>query len=420
MQPHRIVILFLLVLGGTAGLVYFMQIPGGRDDSPEPPSRSFAGHLSPAPWRQPRTVSGPWGTIDIEPFSLRINRERIQRRFNLSDGVPVQEVPMRWTFPGMSREEVADWLTRHRLPRSITEVLLTQGRPDEKRGAFCLTLDGAAYDSIPKALRLDLIQALSLVPENEAESHIRLYHPDFFEQWIQRRYLSATSRKRLMEYVFPIGDRILIYAPLNIATRFSDPQEATHVLQLLYRDVALRVYLQTPEPEKAGQVIEYWSQGGRVHYVEPLLNTLIENESRERLDILHLMPFFVRNRLNLYVRTTPRPGEVAPSEDCVWTSFNFFNAVPDFRYGDVPGRDDVINENYSMVDRAERFGDVIVLLNPRGGIVHACVYVAGPVVFTRDGAGKFVPFRLAYLDDVERLYANHNATRKIILRRDTP
>jgi len=72
---------------------------------------------------------------------------------------------------------------------------------------------------------------------------------------------------------------------------------------------------------------------------------------------------------------------------------------------------------FARIQEPQQLGDVILMLDEAGGIIHACVYIAGPLVFTRDGGDRFIPFRFAYLKDVEALYRFYGVTDFLYLRK---
>jgi len=75
-------------------LIFLTGCGDSRPRSTSIQTNYIPGTLNKVDWRQSKTINGPWGTIEIEPFSLRINRERIMTRYNLVMGNPVTEFPL--------------------------------------------------------------------------------------------------------------------------------------------------------------------------------------------------------------------------------------------------------------------------------------------------------------------------------------
>ena len=64
-----------------------------------------------------------------------------------------------------------------------------------------------------------------------------------------------------------------------------------------------------------------------------------------------------------------------------------------------------IRKNYRVVDQADRLGDVIIFVDAQGVTQHACVYIAGDIVFTKNGAQNTHPWVLMRLDQMRSLYS---------------
>ena len=131
------------------------------------------------------------------------------------------------------------------------------------------------------------------------------------------------------------------------------------------------------------------------------------------MDLAELLPHLPHAWINTYpVRTAP--GQTPP--DCFWTSLNFFNITPDDRYFDPAAKTQAFQHNYVRASTADQFGDLIVYADEQGQTLHACVHIAGDVVFTKNGALPSHPWRFARRAEVDALYGETPGVKTLIFR----
>ena len=147
---------------------------------------------------------------------------------------------------------------------------------------------------------------------------------------------------------------------------------------------------------------------------EPLLVAAAERDSMRFIDVTHLLPSIARRRLYTF------PTVVSAAEgrlpDCQWTSLNFFNERPSDFFLDARISGTHLREAYDVVTDSNRFGDVLEFLDGQGNAIHACVYIADDIVFTKNGDGMIKPWVLMWLSDVKKLYLRDSSCRIIAYR----
>jgi hypothetical protein len=159
------------------------------------------------------------------------------------------------------------------------------------------------------------------------------------------------------------------------------------------------------------QIAQYWGLGGRRKDLLPFLNSLHREEGGRNGNLEYLLPDFARERL--YRRPTARDNlagnnlagaaEKDVKEDCFWSAFNFFNDVPDNRVEDthtLAGLD----RYYDPISVPNQLGDVLILTAHDGVPVHAAVFLADDVYFTKNGTNRAQPWILMRLADVLETY----------------
>ena len=89
--------------------------------------------------------------------------------------------------------------------------------------------------------------------------------------------------------------------------------------------------------------------------------------------------------------------------DCFWTSFSFFSDEPTDRYFDFVGH--ILEERYERAERPLQMGDLVLVFDSdTGRWIHACNYVAGDLVFTKNGRSFGRPWVIQPMREVVEGY----------------
>ena len=148
---------------------------------------------------------------------------------------------------------------------------------------------------------------------------------------------------------------------------------------------------------------DYWSIGNMNSDILPILNSVVTTAGIEKLDLVHLLPPVPRQLLYTY----PRPHQLLDAEarDCFWTCSNFFNHWPSDNF---EAKTAYLRESFATVDPPFRYGDVLLLAdNPSelgGKALHACVFIADNIVYTKNGLGLSQPWTLMKFNDMAARY----------------
>ena len=166
------------------------------------------------------------------------------------------------------------------------------------------------------------------------------------------------------------------------------------------RTVRARVHLDgDADVEKISQ---YWGIGGRHKDLFPFLNALHRVENG-KVNVVFLLPNFARDHLYRYPYSTPDDKGV--KQDCFWSAFNFFNGdAPDDRVNDVDYLHEVIDRDYARIVAPSQLGDIMMLTTREGKAVHAAVYVADDLLFTKNGESFTQPWILMHMADMLDTY----------------
>ena len=130
-----------------------------------------------------------------------------------------------------------------------------------------------------------------------------------------------------------------------------------------------------------------------------------EVEGGSKMDLSRLLPLFARSRL--YTFPDPSRRSESQFQDCFWTALNFFNEAPVEFDGDRVETGSWVAAHYVQVNGSPRYGDVIMMMDQGKLAIHACVYLADNLVFTKNGKGAGSPWILMNTDDMMQGYLAH-------------
>jgi hypothetical protein len=143
--------------------------------------------------------------------------------------------------------------------------------------------------------------------------------------------------------------------------------------------------------------VAWWGVHGREDALRArLLASMRDGDAG--VPLRELLPPFARARLGTF---PPRDTRF----DCFWTALNFFS--PTGEGGELVDADifDATVARWPQVPLDQlRFGDVLVLRTEAGAAVHAAVYVAEDLLFSKDGWSSHRPWELGRIARERRAY----------------
>ena len=145
-----------------------------------------------------------------------------------------------------------------------------------------------------------------------------------------------------------------------------------------------------------------------------MLRSLAKIPEGTTLNVSYLLPPFAR--LRLYMFSPPSSDPSVEKQDCFWSALNFFNDKPDARLADKDFALEQLKTAYVETKSPRTYGDLILLLDAAGATLHACVYIADDVVFTKNGVDYLQPWVLMKIPDVLAHYQSDKPVQVITLR----
>jgi hypothetical protein len=151
---------------------------------------------------------------------------------------------------------------------------------------------------------------------------------------------------------------------------------------------------------------KYWGIGCFHTDARTMLKSLSTIPQGTWMSIMMVLPDLPSAELYDYPNIADNPLNGPPvNRDCAWTSLNFFNEKPDPSFGTMAGVGSEISANYVPVTGQPRFGDLILFAKPDHYLVHAAIYIADDICFTKNGSTLMHPWMLSTIDDVTRHFA---------------
>lgn len=356
------------------------------------------------------TILPAWGRLETE----RILLERPDALLRNVEGY-YHAYP--WMFPNISKEQIRKLFAEAGLSEEQHQWL---GKPDNWQ-----KLDQGYAIAPPPQL------VLELAPKARAHIYARLaHHPGnpfindpFFlpathtNVWFEQTSLSPTTIKLIQKLLYRRHGQVCFSDLATVGRQIPEP-ERLPLLKVLSRTPAVRAFVRIESQDDLSSLVTYWGKGGNAQELRPLLESLERRPTNGRLDVAYLLPAFARDRLFTY--PDPDTDPAATIADCFWTALNFHRRTPESRFLEPAYRLQHLADEYEVVEGDLALGDILVFYDRAGTAIHACVQVAGDVVFTKNGSAAFSPWILMKLPDMKAYYTTDHAPRLVVYRARRP
>jgi hypothetical protein len=315
---------------------------------------------------------------------------------------PEDEAPPCWSFVGYTMDKLRELLAAAGFKPEQISFLIERTQVNPATGTLVVSPTPEFVLGMASETRRRLYPMLAAFPENSAQRHLATLRPEYVDERFEGSGLPAPIIADIKRMMYP-HENFLLFADANILLpQLTGMADKLRLLKTLARKNTLLVDLEIDANSDVDALVRYWGVGGRTKDIGPLLESLRRTPGGASLDIAHLLPRMARERLY----TFPYPGGT-PAEarrDCHWTSLNFFNRKPDDRYGDAAFAGETIRNDYYAISTGERLGDLVLLIDPKGDLVHSAVYIADTIIFTKNGAMAAHPWMFMKQDDLLELY----------------
>lgn len=404
LQRHLFLAVCLLLAALTAVVAWLVW---KMDASPPPATAQTAVPAFTETLRRYRTQPGPWG--ELEYTRIAIARPDTYVYIAVADSAD-----SRWRFSGQSLEDVERALDQAALTSDQKRWLLDPERCQKHDYGWVITPGAVFILGLPSATREKLYALLGESDLNPYHSMPLSWRADGLEEWLEDGGLSPQTIDLVQRLIYKRGNAVCFSDMPAALAQIPSEDEKKRLIKTLSRNNTLLMKLRVPYGADVSPLVDYWSKGGRAKDIRPLLESLAQVPGGASVDVAHLLPPIPRS--HLYTYEYPSPLGTVSSANCFWTAMNFFNAVPDDRFADVNETLLCLATDYTIVDGPSAFGDVLMLEKPGRGFIHAAVYIADGVVFTKNGHHHTQPWLLMRLDDLLARYPSATPVRVVRFR----
>ena len=372
--------------------------PAARD--PEPALTMAAADetpSSPPPEKWVLGKMGPWGKIETLLFSIDLPDEFVY--------VPgPEEPPVRWSFPGSTKEKVLATLRSVGVPEQDVKSLDSHAAWGSVGGVVTVEPgDGLILSLAPKSVR-NCMPFWSAFRKTDSRSTPSGFGPaKLIGGWPAAGW-QTDSIGLLKHLLYAQGENKLLFADFEPALRrLPSDAERRRFMKTISRKRAVLACLTLDRGTDIDKIVQYWGVGGQRKDLLPLLTAVHRVETGCKLNLVYLLPDFVRE--HLYRHPFISADAKAVKQDCFWSAFNFFNNPPDDHFNDMGYVRQVLERDYYQVQEPSQLGDLILVTAENNTVIHAAAYVADDLVFTKNGDDFRQPWMLMHMNDMLDTYA---------------
>ena len=358
----------------------------------------------------PDVQSGPWGEMLVWDMQIHQPTEYVGF-IKLSPKGPL------WNFGQVSEDAVKEVLATSGCSPAEIKTLMA-ARVAQNDGAQVIQPPEELLVAISRDVRSKLYLELAKHRENAFQANPVLIDPRKLAE--QLRGIASNPA--------PVREAIekLSY-PRNGYTYFSDPeviwrllgggeQEKAKLLNFLTTIHAVMTSILVKPNTQIDMPIIYWAlpmPGVRVKDLYPLFEAQKSMPKGGSIPITYLLPEPARNALY----TTPLiPGGGDRPSDCLSTALLFFSPEPDPRVSNPEFAFRFVREHYYEIARPSLAGDLVLLMNDKGILVHAAVHLAGDVVYSKNGMSTSQPWVLMREKEMVGLFSALSPMRVYYMR----
>ncbi len=344
------------------------------------------------------SAPGAWGQLEYFPVFL-------EAPASLIDQFPMPNSKPRWVFPLVKLPQLPDLFKQAGLDQAFIDALMAPSTIVKDMDMAYLFPPQTYLEAMRPEQRQIVYAELRKYPVNEFHADPVLILSDDVEEWFRTAKLRPEIIAKFKQMTYKRGLATAFSDLPALMSYAQDEAEGKSMMKALTRTRALMVKLVANEQTNIPEIMKYWTTGLglRRKDVEPLLQSIVDVQGVDRLDLAHMLPALPRKLLMTYPDISMGRDGILP--DCHWTSLNFFNYEPQPYLLDSKLATSAVLERFNPVDAPFKFGDILFFLDTKNGdAFHSCIYVADDIVFTKNGRNVLSPWVFMKLDDVKKIY----------------
>lgn len=338
------------------------------------------------------TNPGPWGEMDYFYTYLEAPQ-------SLVDLLPVPSQQTVWRFPGFTPEQVRAIFAAMPLTSELQSELVERSVWHIADNGTRVHPSARFLEALPPESRIALYRVLRRFNENPYHHNPVVIESGDVAAWFQRAGLSELALKAIAGLAYPLGDSLAFSDLPYLLGLMSSDEEERAMIKAMTRTRTMVLRLRISKDSDTESLREYWTAGYKYKDVLPILESIQRVEGVERIDVAHLVPPLPRKLL--YTYPTLAQGLTGRYPDSFWTAMNFFQfmAREDYLDGGIVQRE--IAEKFEPVQPPYRYGDMLLMIEPESRrALHASIYIADDIVFTKNGSELLQPWLLMRMPDL--------------------
>lgn len=195
----------------------------------------------------------------------------------------------------------------------------------------------------------------------------------------------------------------LFFSDLKFAlSKAANDDERVRIAKSIGREISHHAWLELSESSDREAILAYWRAGEKNQAGRTTLEAILENPKITRLDLVHILPPLPKRMINTYPDREEGLGNEMP--DCFATAFSFFANSLSPRLLDSESVAEIYKERYDRATAPWQFGDLLMIQAPDGQWIHACNYIAGEILFTKNGRSNNRPWVFQPINEVLSSY----------------
>ena len=323
---------------------------------------------------------GPWGQIESMLLAIDVPDE-----FVLVPPAP----PVRWSFPGYTKEKVLATLRSVGVSENEVHSLDSSSTWSSADGVVSVEPGDPLILGLAPHVRSRLYSLLVEFPQNVRRGNPVWFRAGAVDWRLQDSGLAPQSVALLKRLLYPQGEDVLLFADFQPALRsLPSDAERKRFMMVLLRKRAFLARLRIDPDTDVEKLSQYWGIGGRRKDLFPFLHALHRIEKGCTISLIYLLPDFARDRLYRHPVVVGRDKGEQP--DCFWSAYNFFSDRTDNSAEDTHSITG-LKENYDPISAPGQLGDLMILATHDGAPVHAAVFLADDIYFTKNGVSLIQP-----------------------------
>lgn len=352
--------------------------------------------------------ASPWGDLVVKDMDLQRPDEYVESELK-------KDVSTAWNFKDLDMGQVRALLASCGLTDTELERAFAPESVAVSASSIAIKPTDDLLLSLPAETRGKLYAELSKNPLNYYMANPLYIKQAKIDLLLQDRKLPDETASLFKQLLYPRGS-LSFFSDIDYMFRhIPDEKDRLSLMKVATSEPSVMMRLKIHPNTDVERLLSYWGGAAGVHYkdVRPLFESIKRMPEGGSISVLYLLPHFARERLYTFPMP-PKPGE--PTHDCFWSALNYFNEIPDDRFGDINYVGKYVKENYYQISRPGIHGDLIFVCDAKDTALHAAIYLADDVVFTKNGVGYMQPWVLMRMPDLLSFYSTAAPAHALVFR----